>query len=241
MLYTAVGAVIAGGLLISLGLAIFSKPSSCFNRAQDGDERGVDCGGSCALICPFDARAPVVLWTRVFQVAPGFYTAAAYVENHNVGAGAKNVRYSFKLYDERGILVKEQIGVINIPPISVIPIIEPSINVGNRTVASASFAFGDEEILWTKNTHEIPTLRITQPKPSSDFSRLSATIANDSLEDVHNLTLTAVLFDRQGVARAASKSAIPLLARRSSQDVVFTWGSGVPNIVRAEITLLPAF
>ena len=241
LLYTAVGAVLTLGFLVGLWVAVFSKPSTCFDGTQNAGERGVDCGGACALICSADASAPVVLWYRAFEVAPGFYNAVAYIENKNVGAGARRVKYSFRLFDERNILVVERTGSTDIPPVSVVPIIESAISVGNRTVASTQFAFADETITWTKNTRVLPAVYIRQQNLARDGSRLSATLVNDSIEDVRGLTVTAVLFDASGVARAASKSTLPLLYRRSSQEVVFTWGSGTPNIVRAEITLLPAF
>ena len=241
LLYYAVGALVLLVLGILLWQVFFSKASTCFDGAQNNGERGVDCGGSCALICPMDAKAPVVLWYRAFSVSPSVYNAVAYVKNQNVGAGAKNVRYSFKLYDERNVLVKEQVGVADIPPAPLVPIIETGITVGNRTVVSTKFEFSDEEIHWVKNTKEIPPVRATQQSLSVDGSRLSTTIVNDSVEDVRGLVVTAVLFDGAGVARAASKSTIARLARRSFEEVVFTWGAGVPNIVRAEIILLPSF
>ncbi len=240
-LYYAVGAAIVLVLGVGIWQIFFAKPAICFDGAKNGDERGIDCGGSCALLCPADVKNPTVLWARAFQVAPGAYSAVAYVENKNIGAGARGVKYSFRLFDDRNILVVERVGITSIPPALLVPIIDTNIDVGNRTVARAQFAFSDDEIQWVKNTNEIPVLRTTEQNLSQDGSRLSAKVVNDSVVDVRNLTVVAVLFDGAGVARAASKSTISRLARRSSQDVIFTWGGGVPNIVRAEITLLPAF
>jgi hypothetical protein len=64
---------------------------------------------------------------------------------------------------------------------------------------------------------------------------------NDSLEDAKKVTIVAVLFDAQGVARAASKSTLASLARKSSETVVFTWPGEFRDIARAEITILPSF
>src|SRR3989344_7537239 len=123
LLYYIVGAAILLVVVGGVWQIFFAKPAICFDGTQNGDERGVDCGGSCALICPMDAKAPVVLWTRAFQVAPGIYTAAAYVENRNVGAGAHKVKYSFQLRDEQNLLVKEYVGGTDLPPVAAIPII----------------------------------------------------------------------------------------------------------------------
>jgi hypothetical protein len=155
-----------------------------------------------------------------------------------VGAAARNVAYSFQLFDDKNVLVTERVGVINIPPVQTVPFIDPNINVGNRVVARALFAFSAEPV-WQRV--ETPSsLRVGNQFLASDASRLSATIANDSIADVEKLTVVAVLFDRQGTARAASRSVLPRIPRKGSQEVVFTWPGGVKNVLRAEITLLPS-
>ncbi|MDE1925236.1 MAG: hypothetical protein KGH79_03585 [Patescibacteria group bacterium] len=243
ILYTSVGAVIVFILLMVIYEAFFTAAPSCFDNKQDGTETGVDCGGSCSLVCPDAAKDPVVLWARAFDTGGNYYTAAAYVENSNLGAGAKQVKYSFQLFDAANSLVIERDGVADIPPVQTVPVIEPNINAGNRVVTHALFAFTDDPstIAWrTIPASQVPVLQVTQQNLSTDGSRLSATITNNTLTDAKNVTVAAVLFDANGVARAASKSLIDV-PRQSSAPVVFTWPGGVANIVKAEITVLPSF
>lgn len=239
VMYTAVAGVIALGLIATVYNSFFNDAPTCFDRTQNGDEHGVDCGGSCSLICQYESRSPVVQWSRVFKTSPGTYTAAAYLQNPNIGAGSKQVPYSFQLFDDKNSLVLERSGVMDIPPVQTVPVIEPNIVVENRAVAKALFALGADPV-WYK-VGGLPTLRIGNQFLAQDASQLSATITNESLQDAGKTTVTAVLFDSQGVARAASKSTLPKVARKSSQQVVFTWAGGVPGVVRAEITLLPSF
>lgn len=238
-LYTTVAGVIAAGGLLYGYETFLTQAPTCFDKVQNQDEHGVDCGGICALLCRNETRAPVVLWSRAFQVAENTYTAAAYVQNPNPGGQAKNVKYSFQLFDKNNQLIVERDGAIDIPAVQTVPFIDPNINVGNRVVARAIFAFSQEPT-WVKAT-KMPVLRVGNQYLSSDGSRLSATVSNESIEDANKVIVAAVLFDAQGVARAASRSVLARVPRKGSQDVVFTWPSGVPNIVRAEITLLPAF
>ena len=238
-LYTAVAAVIGLVVLALVYNAFFNNAPTCFDGAQNGTERGVDCGGSCALVCKADARSPKVLWNRVFEVAPHVYTAAAYIQNPNIGAGARDVRYSFQLFDEKNNLVIERIGTMSLPPVQTIPVIEANIDVGTRSVSKALFAFSAEPVWYKGGT--LPLLRVGNQYLAPDGSQLSATITNESLTDANKVTVAAVLFDGAGVARAASKSVFTRIPRKSSAPVVFTWAGGVPNIVRAEITVLPSF
>ncbi len=240
-LYTAVGAVILAVLLLYTYIHFFTSAPTCFDGKFNGDERGIDCGGSCALFCKADTRAPVVLWARAFEVAPNIYTAAAYVQNPNPGAAARNVSYSFQLFDAANQLVTERVGTINIPPVQTVPFIDPNINVGNRTVAKALFSFStNPPVAWTK-IGSLPALRTTEQYLAPDASQLRATIINDSIDDATKVTVAAVLFDSSGTARAASRSVLAAIPHKGSQQVVFTWSGGVPNIVRAEITILPSF
>lgn len=202
---------------------------------MNGDEHGVDCGGSCALLCPNESRAPVISWSRAFNTSPQTYTAAAYIQNGNVGAGARQVGYSFQLFDADNILVVERDGVVDLPPVQIVPIIETGINVGNRSVARTLFAFSTVP-MWQR-AGALPALHMTGQTLAPDGSRLSATLANDSLVAAR-ATVAAVLFDQDGVARAASKSTLSV-GPRSSVPLTFTWVGGVPNVVRAELTILP--
>jgi hypothetical protein len=234
-LYTSVAGIIGLMLVIFLYQAFFTAPPLCTDGKQNGTEHGVDCGGPCALLCGAEARAPVVLWARAFEAASQTYTAAAYVQNNNPGAGARAVRYTFQLFDSDNKLVVDRQGVADLPPIPIVPIIETGINAGYRAPTRALFAFSSEPV-WVR-AGALPALSTSKQSLSADASRLTAVVRNDSLTDAR-AAVVAVLFDAQDVARAASRSAIVVPAR-GEVPVVFTWGQPAPNIVRAEITILP--
>lgn len=234
-LYTSVAGVIGFMVLIVVYQTLFSAPALCTDGKQNGLESGVDCGGQCALLCQGEARAPVVLWARAFESAPQTYTAAAYIQNNNLGAGARRVGYTFQLFDEDNKLVVDRVGVADLPPVPTVPIIESGINVGYRSVSRALFSFSSEPV-WVR-AGALPKLNVSGQRLAADASRLEGAVSNDSFNDAR-ATVAAVLFDADGVARAASKSTITVPAR-SSTPVVFTWGTPAAGIVRAEITVLP--
>jgi len=61
----------------------FNKAPTCFDGKQNGNETGINCGGSCARACLSQVENVSVLWARAFQVIPGRYNAVAYIVNHN--------------------------------------------------------------------------------------------------------------------------------------------------------------
>jgi hypothetical protein len=221
----------------------FNPAPTCFDGKKNGTELGVDCGGACSLVCANVAKAPLVKWARAFPNGASTYTAAAVLENQNGTAAAHSVHYLFQMYDAANILVASKAGVIDVPPVETVPIVEPSINVGNRSVVHTQFSFNaTNPVVWgTIPISSIPRMHVTTQQLSQSGTRLDATLKNDSLFDAKNVTVVAILYDQDDVARAASKSTIPVISQSSSMDVTFTWPTQHTNISRTEISILPSF
>jgi len=237
-------AIVALVFLYAGYATFFTAAPTCSDGRQNQGERGVDCGGPCSLACAADVHPATLLWARAFEVrAPatstqaGTYTAAAYIQSNNVSYVARHVPYSFQLFDDKNILLVERTGYIDFPPQKTIPIVETNIDTGTRTVARALFAFGATPV-WEIPSHAVPQLRASNINRAADGSSLTATLINDGVADVTYVTVVGVLFDKDGVARAASKSIVSV-AHKSSQVVTFTWPQGTPDIVRAEVSILP--
>lgn len=251
--YLAVFGIISVAFLCWVYISFFYHAPTCFDGARNGSEVGVDCGGSCSLLCQNQTHEPPVAWARSFltvsaasttpagEKGNNLYTAAAYIKNNNIGAGAHKAAYSFQLFDAKNQLIIERSGVTDLPPLPNIPIIESGIQTGTRTIARTLFAFSALPVWRVVSADSIPTVGVSHQVLASDGSRLSLSLDNNTVEDVSNITVAAVLFDSNGVALAASKSLISSLPHKSSKSVVFTWPLGVPEVTRAEITVLPSF
>ena len=240
MLYAGVVLLIVLAVSGYIAYSVLSTPPLCFDGKQNGEEKGIDCGGTCSKLCANQALAPVVLWARAFETAPGTYAAAAYVENNNVGAGATSVAYAFRLYDEDNLLIIEKGGVTDIPPQEIVPVFASAIDAGTRKVSRTFLEFSEVPV-WHKIPSEtLPNVRISNLRLTESGARLSAEAVNQGSADVRNLSLIAVLFDGRGVALTASKSVLGRIPRGSSAQVVFTWPSQNTAAVRAEITAVPA-
>lgn len=241
LLYYGAGFIVLTTLLFVGYQTFFTRTPTCTDGIKNGNEAGVDCGGSCPLLCEAQAEMPRLLWVRAFPAILPSYTAVAYVQNLNIGAGARQVGYAFRLFDSNNSLIVERRGTVDIPPVQVVPIMETNIDVGNRVVARTFFEFTDEPV-WTKVPADtLPPLRITDQSLEADGTRLSATIVNDSQREARQISAIAVLFDSQGIARAASRSLIGTVRSKSAEPLVFTWPDTLAEVARAEITLLPSF
>lgn len=227
-------------VLLAIAASAFSTEPTCLDRRQNGGETGVDCGGGCALVCKGRARAPALLWARAFQTGAQTFTATAYIQNPNPDAAAKDVPYSFQLLDNAGLLIVEKEGAVTLPPGQIIPVIEPHLSVGQRVVSRTLFSFLAEPTWQKLEAKDMPVLYVVNERLEQDGSRLSADLANDTLKDVSDITVIAVLFDPAGTALAASRSFVSLVPRKSLEPLVFTWPGGVEGVTRAEITIIPS-
>ena len=80
-----------------------NKEPTCNDKKQNGNETGIDCGGSCILVCTFEVDKLSVLWSRTFPIVPGRYNAVAYVENQNTNTAIYKIKYRFRFADKDNI------------------------------------------------------------------------------------------------------------------------------------------
>lgn len=211
----------------------FYAPPTCFDNQQNGDERGVDCGGACTRICAFDVTAPTVQWARSFEVTSGQYNAVAYVENRNLTAASPAVPYSMKLYDAEG-LIAERTGTTILPPDSVYPIFEARINTNGRVPTQTFLELG-EATMWVPATagREQFTVNSRSLTSADARPRLEASLTNNDLVEAQNVEVVATIFDARGNALTASRTFIDRFAGRATETAIFTWPEPIAKTVRS--------
>ena len=90
-------------ILFLIGFAVyflfFKQPPSCFDKKQNQNETGVDCGGSCQS-CELKTIRPIeVNWVRTFS-ADGKAVLAAEIKNSNANYASDNFSINFDLLDK---------------------------------------------------------------------------------------------------------------------------------------------
>jgi len=211
---------------------LYTAPS-CFDDTRNGDERGVDCGGSCARICAMDVEQPRALWARAFRVTDGQYNAVAYVENRNLEAGTPRIGYTFSLYDTDG-LITERTGTTVLPPDSTYPIFEGRIDTGTRKPTEARITLG-EAVAWlpAETGREQFVVERRELSGAGREPRLDATIRNTALTEAEDVEIVATIFDSRGTALTSSRTIVQEFPGRTTKDVVFTWPEPIAKTVRS--------
>jgi hypothetical protein len=203
---------------------IYRAPS-CSDGIQNGDEIGVDCGGSCTTLCSNQTLAPIIYWAKAFNVLGDTYNLAAYVENPNSNSSNSQATYSFRVYDANNILLIERTGTTFIPKNKKFIIFEPGLTIQNKIPKRVDFEFTDFAP-WQKDTTIDPTVSITYSalQSTSTTPRVSGTVTNISLQNIDKgLELSVLVLDSNQNAIAVSRTFVDPLPKKTSQDFVFTW------------------
>ncbi len=204
---------------------IFKNPT-CSDGKLNGAETGIDCGGSCSLMCKEDVTSPVVLWSRAFPVVENNYNLVAMIENRNKNSGVVSASYEFRVYDTDNKLLGRKEGKTFIPPNQQFAVFESRFNAGENSIKSVAFEFTDP-LVWVKKDPTLQKLPIRINNivfnDDKDTPNLSAIVVNDSIYDIPEFDVIAILYDVDRNAINASKTHKSGLASNNNSPVIFTW------------------
>jgi hypothetical protein len=210
---------------------------SCTNNKKDDNELGVDCGGVCKIACLSQVEPLKVHWVRVFEVMSNKYDAVALLENTNAEFGAKTIKYNFRLYDERGVMVTSRQGTTYVNPQDTFIIYEGGINTGKRGGVVKAQLDMTTLPLWEKMNREKPRIVVEQTEYVNEpMPRLRVLVSNNSLIDLENVDFYAILSDSEGNVMGASATLLDELPRDKTRELFFTWPKPLPeNPTRIDI------
>lgn len=223
------GIIVTGFLIAGVVLAwpYFHKEPTCFDGEMNGDESGLDCGGSCTKVCTAEALRLVTLWVQPFEVVPGKYNVMAYIENQNRESGIPFMTYEFKLYDEDNIFIGRTSGSGFVTSNDRTAIFEAGIETGNRVPKRATFAFTSAPTWIKVNREQKNALAVSAEdmvlEDPLSSPKLTAMIDNKTLRELKNIDVYAVLYDATGNVMTASKTVVDILPKNGRSGVVFTW------------------
>jgi len=203
---------------------VFYNTPTCTDGKKNSDETGIDCGGSCKLLCTSDALAPVVLWSKVFNVSDNLYTVVAYIQNPNINSKNVKANYEFRIFDASNKLITVKSGQTSIPKNKKFAVFEVGIVLKNVKPKSADFEFTSFSS-WQKDTTKEPEISIKHSTllDTTTTPHLEGTITNNSFSTISSIELDAFVLDDKENVLGASRTFVDNLDSRTSQNFVFTW------------------
>lgn len=217
-------AILVGGPFF---LLVYEKPI-CSDGKRNGDETGVDCGGSCQRLCTPEAL-PLILKgdPRILTIAPNTFEIVGLVENPNPDAEIYRAEYTVKLYDSMSAIpVKTIDGFTFIPKGRTIALFEGPFTLPVEiSPTRATLEWKEASLDFRKTNATEPELEIVELSltNASSSPRLNAKVENLSLGSVSNIDFVALVSDAGGNIFASSKTYIDTLESGETADIFFTW------------------
>lgn len=231
--------VVIGILAFAIGVPFFFffyKAPTCSDGKQNGNERGVDCGGACSRLCPADFSSPKVIWAYAVKVVPGVYNLLAYIQNPNQSVEAVSLPYIFRMYDDEGILVAEKEGRAFVPAGQKFAVFESGVRTGERLPAKTIFEFTNVpewRIGGIFSQVRMLSVNLDQGKnPSAE-----AKVKNDTVDrSFSNITAFIILYNKDDNRVNFSKTIIDNIAPGEQKSIYFTWPEPLSEpVVRSEV------
>ncbi len=224
------GIVILALLVLVGGPAylIFHQTPTCSDGVKNGDETGIDCGGSCRKLCTVESLPLIIKGDpRVIRVRGNEYEVVAVLENSNLNAEIGRARYRFQIYSaESAVPIKTISGETFVPRGATFAIFEGPVDFTEVGVpARATLEWEEASIVWERQTQTSQPLVVDNfdLRSATSSPRLEAVVKNESLQSVANVELTALLYDNTGSIFAVSKTFITRVEPTSETPVIFTW------------------
>jgi len=211
--------------LLGILLWINREEPTCFDQLKNGEELGIDCGGSCIKVCDNEASDLIVRWARAFKVRDGIYDLVAVIENPNV-FGLSVLDYEFRVFDTKNLPIKEVQGATYLNARQQTIIFQSDIDVGFRK-PDRTFLEIKTEPEWQRLVDvRVPQIIVKNKKwetATSSLPRIEATLMNSSFFDVGRLEVFALVRREDGNVIAISRTFLPGLPAGQADQVVFTW------------------
>ena len=211
-------------------------PASCFDKKQNQNEEGIDCGGANCIPCASKMKEPVILWSRFFSLKEGFIDAAALIENQNEFLEATELSYIFTIFDNKNVIIAKRENKTYLEPGAKLLILEPEISIQNRTPQRAILEFNTNNIVWDKKTQNVLKIKVEKADTllESEFPRVEVRIKNEFTDVYKNIEADIVLWSGDR-AVGVSQTLVDNLDINQDRDLVFTWPKAILGVDRAEL------
>lgn len=224
-LYGAIFVVLFGAVIVIPAYKILYVPPSCTDGEKNGDEQGIDCGGSCTKLCSIDfIPVPAASWIRFQESGPGVYNIAAYVMNPNKNASAPDIPYKITVFDRDGIPLTELSGTFDLPTARNTLVFRPGISIKNQKPARAIIEYSREPD-WKLDSDHLSGLEVIDKTYDEEGfgSSLDVKLRNRTTESIERVDVYAVLKDASGNVIDFSKTVVDYIPSMGQAVAPFTW------------------
>jgi hypothetical protein len=197
---------------------------TCYDDMKNQDELGVDCGGTCALVCKGGAKDLSILWQKVFATRKGEYDLVAYIENPNFEIGIKELKYTARLFDKSGAVISERSGQTYVGSNERFAIFSGRMLTGDKVAASGEVVI-DPNFKWirTQKSEVLFSVGNKALTGADKKPRLAADIHNNTTEIARDVDVVSIVYDSKHNPIGVSSTRVEKLIPSGDEKIYFTW------------------
>ena len=236
--------------LIIVLIVIFNMPSaSCLDGRQNGNETGVDCGGSCvACGIKYAKDLEMIGAISVLEVTDDTIETVAKVRNPNTEYGLK-FDYQIKLSDSLGQVIKIVNGQSFIYPSSAKYLVIPKIEIKKSEAAKAEIVFDKSSFEWFASNktpkdlfgvYDLQTQFLEDAK-NPGYLKTTGKINNKMSYNFPSVDLTILVFSKTGELLYAAQTKLDGLKSNATQQFEYIWMTYFPNIQQTNLSRVEVY
>lgn len=216
--------VIITFLSLITGLYVYiNRPvPTCFDKKQNQNETGVDCGGLCTLQCVSTRVNFEIKWTKVFPVRENVYDIAALVEYPSGNTGVPTLRYTAKLFSVDGHVLSEKTGTTFAGPSDHFLLFFGGIETSSAAVRAEVVIDPSFSTVRTANSAIALSVLSRELSAPDVRPKLVSMIQNNSSVPLRNIPVAAIVSDENGPV-AVAETYIDSLPAHSVRPAEFSW------------------
>lgn len=207
---------------------------TCFDNKQNGEERGVDCGGGCPLICKSDIYPIEERFSRFIETEDNLYDFVAMINNKNVDKMPEGgmLEYNFTIYDMAGNVAKVVNGSTPVMIGQTFPIVAQNVPIdfgdSGNAISRVTFNVLNNEANWVAvdevfknnffrviNTEFIPL--------KNNVSQLNVSLQNITRAYFRDVPVRVLLLDEYENVFAVNETLIKEIDGNGTIDLNFSW------------------
>lgn len=216
---------LAAAIVAVFLLVVFQSEPSCFDDEKNQGELGIDCGGPCERVCPFETGDIKVVWTKILETGRRKYDAATFILNPNPTHAVKRLGFNLKVFDETNLLITSRSGKLFLNPGEKTVVFHPRLSVGQRVPARAVFEITDPPVWQKVGDVASPLSWRIGVFTNEPFAKLSVSLQNTALVELEGIETVVALSNSSQNVIAVSSSYLERLGSGESKEIVFTWPS----------------
>lgn len=237
-------------ILIILIFVIINRPkATCADGKQNGNEIGVDCGGSCIVCAVKNAKNLEIITQPVaLDMGSDFIAVAAKIRNSNTGYGVK-FDYQINFLDSFGQVKNTVKNKSFIYPSSAKFLVIPKIEMKKADFARMELIFDQNSFEWfisNKTSKDLFGVYDVQAQFLEDaknpgYMKVIGKINNKMSNSFSSVDLTIMVYSKTGELLNAVETELNNLLGNSTQQLEYTWMTYFPNLQQVNLNRIEIY